>query len=64
MLKFSADLLWLQISQPTFHLNNSHFLFKKIKNYAKTTMLFNEKVISKEAAFTAQQCVRKVKFSK
>ena len=38
--------------------------FQLIKNNAETTLLIDEKYISQEASFTAQQSSRKVEFAK
>ena len=42
-----------------------HFgFFQLIKNYAKTILLIDEKIISQEASYAAQQSIRKVKSPK
>ena len=42
-----------------------HFgFFQLIKNYAETTLLIDEKILSQEASYAAQQSLRKVKSSK
>ena len=42
-----------------------HFgFFQLIKNYAETILLIDEKIISQEASYAAQQSIRKVKSPK
>ena len=42
-----------------------HFgFFQLIKNYAETTMLIDEKIISQEASYAAEQSLRTVKSPK
>ena len=42
-----------------------HFgFFQLIKNYAETTLLIGEKIISQEASYTVQQSIRRVKSPK
>ena len=42
-----------------------HFsFFQLIKNYTETTMLIDEKIISQEASYIAQQSLRRVKYPK
>ena len=42
-----------------------HFgFFQLIKNYAETTLLIDEKIISQEASYAAQQSIRRVKSPK
>ena len=42
-----------------------HFgFFQLIKNYAETTLLIDQKVISQEASYASQQSVRRVKSPK
>ena len=42
-----------------------HFgFFQLIKNYAETNLLIDEKIISQEALYAAQQSLRKVKSAK
>ena len=42
-----------------------HFgFFQLIKNYAETTLLIDEKIISQEASYAAQQSLRRVKSPK
>ena len=42
-----------------------HFgFFQLIKNYAETTLLIDEKYISQEASYTAQQGSRRLQISK
>ena len=38
--------------------------FQLIKNYAETTLLIDEKIISQEASYAAQQSLRRVKSPK
>ena len=58
--------MFLRNSQPKFYPKNGSFwLFQKlIKNYAEATLLNDEKYISQEASYTAQQSSRKVKSPK
>ena len=56
--------LFLRISQPKFYNKNGHFgFFKIIKNYAETNLLNDEKFLSKEVSYTAQQKSFRVKVS-
>ena len=57
MVHFSPDFLYQKI-----HLEKGSFL--SIKNYAEITTLIDEKAISKEASYTAQQRSRIKKFPK
>ena len=42
-----------------------HFgFFQLIKNYAETTLLIDEKIISQEASYAVQQSLRRVKSPK
>ena len=42
-----------------------HFgFFQLIKNYTETTLLIDEKIISQEASYAAQQSLRRVKSPK
>ena len=42
-----------------------HFgFFQLIKNYAETTMLIDEKILSQEASYAVQQSLRRVKYPK
>ena len=37
-----------------------HFgFFQLIKNYAKTTLLIDKKIMSQEASYAAQQCLKR-----
>ena len=56
---------FLQNSQPKFYPKNGSFwFFQLIKNYAEITLLIDEKFISQEAYYTAQQSSRRVKSPK
>ena len=49
-------------SQQKIFIKNGSFWL--IKNYAKTVSLIDEKLISKEACYTAQQSLRSMKSAK
>ena len=56
---------FLQNSQPKCYPKMGHFdFFQLIKIYAKTILLFDEKHISQEASYKAQQNLRRVKSPK
>ena len=57
--------LFLRNSQPKFYPKMGHFgFFPLIKNYAETRLLIDDKNISQEATYTAQQSCRKVESPK
>ena len=56
---------FLRNSQQKFTPKMGHFgFFQLIKNYAETTLLIDEKIISQEASYAAQQSIRRVKSPK
>ena len=66
MLRISAEFLWChffpKFSTKNFTPKMGHFgFFQLIKNYAKTTLLIDMKIISQEASYAAQQSLRRVK---
>ena len=53
---------FLRNSQQKFYPKMGHFgFFQLIKNYAETTLLIDEKIISQEASHAAQQSLRRIK---
>ena len=50
---------FLRNSQQKFYPKMGHLaFFQLIKNYAETTLLIDEKIISQEASYAAQQSIR------
>ena len=66
MLTISSKLIWcnffFEIISQNFTPKMGHFgFFQLIKNYTETTLLIDEKIISQEASYIAQQSLRRVK---
>ena len=60
MVPFFSEIL-----NKNFIPKMGHFgFFQLIKNYAETTLLIDQKVISQEASYASQQSVRRVKSPK
>ena len=63
LLRISSNLIWFnfffEILNQNFTPKMGHFnFFQLIKNYTKTVLLIDEKIISQEASYIAQQSLR------